>query len=187
MKFNNIAKRIAAAGLAAGLVLTTSVVSMAATTYTPVAGTSCNFNKYLIMDAGDSVPNATFSFTVAPGTARSADTSDNAVMQVLQGVGTPTIADVTFASTDATATAAGTNIDVARAASARANGLTAANGVELESGEKYATKQATVASAASHLMSPAFIAISSPKQPAPIMQQPASCMTMTQTVYLMSM
>ena len=58
--------------------------------------------KYLIMDAGDNVPNATFSFTVAPGAARSVDTSDNAVMQVLPGVGTPTIADVTFSNSDAT-------------------------------------------------------------------------------------
>lgn len=139
MKFNNIAKRIAAAGLAAGLVLTTSVVSMAATTYTPVAGTSCNFNKYLIMDAGDNVPNATFSFTVAPGTAVSAS---NTVMQVLPGVGTPTIANVTFTNSDTTATAAGTNIDVARTAAQRVEGAT--SGVQLDAGQKYATKQATV-------------------------------------------
>ena len=62
----------------------------------------------------------------------------------MAGVGTPTIADVTFAPTDSTATAAGSNIDVARAASDRATSLTAATGVELETGEKYATKQATV-------------------------------------------
>lgn len=93
------------------------------------------------MDADDSVPNATFSFTVAPGTARSSDTSSNSVMEVMAGVGSPTIADVTFASTDTTATTAGSNIDVARAASTRASGLTAATGVELEAGEKYATKQ----------------------------------------------
>ena len=49
----------------------------AATNYTPVAGSSCNFNKYLIMDAGDSVPNATFAFTVAPGQAVSASTSSS--------------------------------------------------------------------------------------------------------------
>ena len=121
-----------------------TVPVMASTPYTPVAGTSCNFNKYLIMDDGDSVPNATFSFTVAPGSARSADTSDNSVMQVLPGIGTPTIADVTFAPGDTTQTTAGTNIDVARAASERATGATAATGVELETGEKYATKQATV-------------------------------------------
>ena len=135
---------VGAASMAAMIAATAAVPAMAATAYTPVAGTSCNFNKYLIMDAGDNVPNATFSFTVAPGNARSADTADNAVMQVLPGVGTPTIADVTFAPGDTTVTEAGSNIDVARAASTRADGLTAANGVELEAGEKYATKQATV-------------------------------------------
>ena len=93
------------------------------------------------MDAGDNVPNVTFSFTVAPGNARAA--SDN-TMQVLAGVGTPTVPDVTFSSSDTTATTAGTNIDVARQASDRATGLTATTGVELERGEKYATKQATV-------------------------------------------
>lgn len=138
------ARKLTAAVFSAALAMSMYGIVSAATVYTPVAGTSCNFNKYLIMDAGDSVPNATFSFTVAPGSAISEDTSDNTVMQVLPGIGTPTVADVTFAPTDTTATAAGTNIDVARAASERATGLTAATGVELESGEKYATKQATV-------------------------------------------
>lgn len=129
---------------AAALAVSSIVPAFAATSYTAVSGINCNFNKYLIMDAGDTVPNATFSFTVAPGTAVSPDTSSNNVMEVMAGVGTPTIADVTFAPGDATATAAGTNIDVARAASDRQSGLTATNGVQLETGEKYATKQATV-------------------------------------------
>lgn len=136
--------KAAGLGMAAIVSATAAMPAMAATTYTPVAGTSCTFNKNLIMDAGDNVPNATFGFTVTPGEARSADTSDNEVMQVLPGVGTPTIADVTFAPGDATTTEAGSNIDVARPASARAEGLTAANGVQLETGEKFATKQATV-------------------------------------------
>ena len=135
---------IAAASALVLLGAAAATPAFAATNYTPVAGTSCNFNKYLIMDAGDTVPNATFSFTVAPGTARSTSTSSNDKMEVMAGVGTPTIADVTFAPTDSTATAAGSNIDVARAASDRATSLTAATGVELETGEKYATKQATV-------------------------------------------
>ena len=135
-------KKILTIALAAMMVIAVLTVSAAAaTTYTPVAGTSCNFNKYLIMDAGDSVPNVTFSFTVAAGEAKAASEGK---MAVLAGVGAPTIADVTFAPTDTTATAAGTNIDVAREASDRATGLTAATGVQLEDGEKYATKQATV-------------------------------------------
>ena len=130
--------------LCSGLLMASVLISpvQAATTYTPVAGTSCNFNKYLIMDAGDNVPNATFAFTIAPGAAISADTSDNQTMQVLPGVGSPTIADVTFAPSDSTATAAGTNIDVARTNAQR--GGSAGDTVQLDSGEKYATKQATV-------------------------------------------
>ena len=138
-------KRGLATLLAAGMMTAMlSVPVTAATTYTPVAGsaTECTFNKYLIMDAGDRVPNATFSFTIAPGQAVSADTSDNAVMQVLPGVGTPTIANVTFTPEDATATAAGSNIDVARKNVDR--GGTAGDLVQLDAGEKYATKQATV-------------------------------------------
>lgn len=135
--------------------MTAAVMSMslvtpvhAATTYTPVAGTSCTFNKYLIMDAGDNVPNATFSFTVASGDAINAS---DTTMEVLRGIMVteegktyPSIADVTFTPEDSTATEAGTNVDVARAASDRETGLTAATGVQLETGEKYATQVATV-------------------------------------------
>ena len=145
-------KRGLATLVAAGMMTAMlSVPVTAATTYTPVAGTSCNFNKYLIMDAGDTVPNATFSFTIAPGQAVSADTSDNAVMQVLpgpvvtnEGKTWPAIADVTFtpADTNTTATSAGTNIDVARSNVDR--GGTAGDLVQLDAGEKYATQQATV-------------------------------------------
>lgn len=131
-----------------GLLLVVAVIVVCAVpafaaNYKPVDGKSCTFNKYLIMDAGDNVPNVTFSFTVAPGNARAASAD---TMQVLAGVGTPTVTDVTFSSSDTTATTAGTNIDVARKASDRAAGLTAETGVELEleRGEKYATKQATV-------------------------------------------
>lgn len=139
-----------AAALTATAAMATSILgatgAFAATTYTPVAGTSMTFTKFLIMDEGDNVPNATFAFTVAPGTARSADTSDNTVMQVLPGIGTPTIANVTFSNSDTTtlASAVSSEIDVQRAASARLTGKTAANGVELEAGEKFAQKTATV-------------------------------------------
>ena len=147
MKFNIIAKRIAAAGLAAGLVLTTSVVSMAAN-YDPQAeGTSCTFKKYLIMDAGDTVPNATFSFSVEPGQPVSASTAENNAFQVLSGVGTPTIANVVFSPSDTTSAktaAAETEIDIKREASDRADGLTALTGVQFETGEKFVVKSATV-------------------------------------------
>jgi hypothetical protein len=130
--------------LAMALVLGMSFVPIkAATNYTPVAGTSTTFNKNLIMDAGDTVPNATFSFTVAPGSAISADTSDNTVMQVLPGVGTPTIANVTFAPTDTTTTTTNGNIDVQRDEEDR-TGTAGTDTVQLDSDEKFATKTATV-------------------------------------------
>ena len=93
---------------------------------------------------GDTVPNATFEFTVAPGQPISADTHDNTVMDVKAGVGTPTVTVATFAPSDTTTTSTSGNIDVARAASSRVTGLTAATGVEFEAGEKFATKTVTI-------------------------------------------
>nr|MCR5103788.1 hypothetical protein [Eubacterium sp.] len=147
-KMKGLKKRICT--LMTAVVMSMSLVTPvhAATTYTPVAGTSCNFNKYLIMDAGDNVPNATFGFTVASGDAINAT---DTTMEVLSGIMVteggktyPSITDVTFTPGDPTATSAGTNVDVARAASDRKAGLTAATGVQLETGEKYATQNATV-------------------------------------------
>lgn len=147
MKQRSLLKRIGAAfaGLAmtAGLVFGTAAPVFAATTYTPVAGTSTTFNKYFIMDAGDTVPNATFSFTVAPGSAISADTSDNDVMQVLPGVGTPTIADVTFSPSDSTSTSITDQIDITRDEEDR-TGTAGTDTVQFDAGEKFATKPATV-------------------------------------------
>lgn len=136
-------KKLSVALMSALMAVGMMAMPAKAASYTPIAGTSCNFNKYLIMDSGDSVPNATFSFTVAPGQAVSASTSGNAVMEVMAGIGTPTIADVTFAPGDETATSAGSNIDVARNQEAR-TGTAGTDTVQLDEGEKYATKQATV-------------------------------------------
>lgn len=94
--------------------------------YTPVAGTTTTFNKYLVMDAGDTVPNVTFSFTAAPGEAIA---PTETTMEVLAGIGTPTVSSVAFSSTDTTKTEATTETDVQR---------------KLGAGEKFATKQATV-------------------------------------------
>ena len=75
------------------------------------------------MDVDANVPNATFAFTVAPGTAIAA--TENRVA-VLAGIGTPTIADVTFAPTDSTTAGLPSDTDTATA------------------GQKYATQTATV-------------------------------------------
>ena len=116
--------RFLATLLAAVLLVAAALPSAFAFKYTAVAGTSTTFYKYLVMDVDANVPNATFAFTVAPGTAIAA--TENSVA-VLAGIGTPTIADVTFAPTDSTT--AGLPSD--------ATGTTTAN-------KKYATKTATV-------------------------------------------
>ena len=145
-------KKILALVVSTLLLVTMMAVPVSAASYSGVAGGTCSFNKYLIVDAGDNIPNATFSFTIEPGTARSADTSDNTVMEVLPGVvkrdnnnkiTSPSIADVTFGPTDEIATDAGTNIDVARTQKDR-TGTAGTDTVQLDAGEKYATKPVTV-------------------------------------------
>lgn len=79
------------------LVALSVVPAFAAHTYTaPSENLTFNFNTRLVMDAGDTTPNVTFNYSIAPGSAISEDTSDNTVMQVLAGVGTPTIGSAVF-------------------------------------------------------------------------------------------
>ena len=116
---------------------------------TPVDGTSLTFKKFLIIGAGDNVPNVTFSYTIAAGTAISTDTSSNTEFQVDAGVDADkvSITDTTFAPRATTYTSVQTgDIDVTRQASDRATGLTADTGVEFETskGEQYAVQNATV-------------------------------------------
>ena len=98
--------------LAAVLLVAAALPSAFAFKYTAVEGTSTTFYKYLVMDVDANVPNATFAFTVAPGTAIAA--TENRVA-VLAGIGTPTIADVTFAPTDSTTAGLPSDTDTATA------------------------------------------------------------------------
>lgn len=91
-------------------------------TYQPVAGTSTQFNKYLVVDSDTNIPAISFNFTVAPGTAVAATSSTPAV---LAGVGTPSIATVTFTDGQATST-------------------TAPSDLTLATGKKFAVQTATV-------------------------------------------
>lgn len=142
----NLVAILSAASLMAMMVMPVS----AGTTYRTVKGDadSCAFNKYLIMDESDPVPNVTFTFTVTAGTPIPAAAGK---MEVLAGVGNPTVTDVAFSSADRTKSVADdaeitalNEIDVKREASAREDGKTAATGVQLEPGEKFATKGTTV-------------------------------------------
>ena len=98
--------------LAAVLLVAAALPSAFAFKYTAVAGTSTTFYKYLVMDVDANVPNATFAFTVAPGTAIAA-TEDS--VAVLAGIGAPTIAEVTFAPTDSTTAGLPSDTDTATA------------------------------------------------------------------------
>ena len=116
--------RFLATLLAAALLVAAALPSAFAFKYRAVAGTSTTFYKYLVMDVDANVPNATFKFTVAPGTAIAA--TENSVA-VLAGIGTPTIANVTFAPGNTTyTTKQGTDE------------------VTLVSGQKYAKQTVTV-------------------------------------------
>ena len=148
-----VISRIGAAILTASVMMSMAVPIMAGTNYTPVSGTSCTFNKYLIMDARDTVPNLTFNFQIEPGTAIAANSS-NHVMQVLPGVvvrdsdhndviTAPSIGSVTFAPGNEPPEHPETNIDVRRDNKKR-TGTVSTDAVQLDGGEKYVLQEASV-------------------------------------------
>lgn len=98
MKIRNLLGSFAITALVAtGAILPTHAVSTTASNYTPIDGTTATFEKYFVMNSGLQVPNATFKFAVSAGTAVAPDATHSKIMA---GVGTPTIADVTFSATD---------------------------------------------------------------------------------------
>lgn len=99
----------------------------AADGYDPVAGTTATFEKYFVMDKDIQVPNATFKFIVTAGTAVAGDATHS---KILAGVGTPTIADVTFSATDTT--------------SVVKTGKIGEHGDNLPANKQYAKKTATI-------------------------------------------
>ena len=104
-----------------------SIAAISASAYTPVAGDdTLSFNKFLIVDEDARIPAITFNYTIAPGTAVAADSTNNKPA-IIAGVGTPTIGSASFASGEtAYTTVQGTDE------------------VTLDSGEKYAKKTVTV-------------------------------------------
>lgn len=101
---NKISKASAAL-LVAGMAMTP--VMAEGSTYTAVAGTNTTFTKTITMSKSANVPNVTFSYAVAAGTAQAASDGNLAIFAGNDGVtstGLPTIADVTFAASDAKST-----------------------------------------------------------------------------------
>lgn len=92
--------KIMAVLMATALIMSIAAISASAeNTYQTVNGTNTQFNKYLVVDTDTNIPAISFNFTVAPGTAVAATSTTPAV---LAGVGTPTIATVTFTNGQAT-------------------------------------------------------------------------------------
>lgn len=91
MKKRTIAKT-GATMLTMAMLLNGTTVFAADTSYRGVKGGSTKFDKYLVMDQEANVPNASFTYTIAPGTPKIYDVNNKKV-EVLAGVGTPTMTD----------------------------------------------------------------------------------------------
>ena len=97
-KITGASAAILAAGLAA-----TPVCAAGGTTYAPVNGASTTFTKTIKMRATAKVPNVTFKYAVAAGTAQAASDGNLAVLagnDTVTSTGLPTIKDVTFTAND---------------------------------------------------------------------------------------
>ena len=104
-------KKLMAILMATALIMSIAAISASAeNTYTPVNGTNTQFNKYLVVDSDTNIPAISFNFTVAPGEAVAATSSTPAV---LAGVGSPSIATVTFTNGQATSTTAPSDLTLA--------------------------------------------------------------------------
>lgn len=86
--------------------MATTPVMAAGTTYTPVNGATTTFDTTIYMRNTAKVPNVTFKYAVAAGAAQTASDGNLAVLAGNDHVtseGLPTIADITFAASDAKA------------------------------------------------------------------------------------
>ena len=116
-------KKLMAIIMVTALIMIVAAISASAEdTYTPVNGTNTQFNKYLVVDSDTNIPAISFNFTVVPGTPVAATSSTPAI---LAGVGSPSIATVTFTNGQATST-------------------TAPSDLTLAAGKKFAVQTATV-------------------------------------------
>ena len=100
MNKNFTNKLMAGAMASAGLMAPLSAFAVGQN-YTPVAGGTTQFDKYLVMDSQAEVPNASFTYTITPGTAKTYDV-DGKKFEVLAGLGTPTMAGVGTGAADNT-------------------------------------------------------------------------------------
>lgn len=85
-------RKIAMAIMTATMIMSAVPVCAADNSYIGVAGGSTTFDKYLVMDQEANVPNASFTYTIEPGTAKNYNV-ENKKVEVLAGVGIPTMTD----------------------------------------------------------------------------------------------
>ena len=137
-------KKVAAITMAAMMSFCMATPAFAATQYTALTGTTTTFDKFLVMDEDASVPNVEFAYTITgSGNAKTYDVSGtNNQVEVLDGVGTPTI------TWDSVGSAAGTvkfqPSDTTTTKAANDASATPAPVKGLDAGEKFAKHTATI-------------------------------------------
>ena len=141
-------KRFAAAAASLAMIASMTAVPMgasAADKYTAVKGSTTSFDKYLVMDEGSNVPNVSFEYTVTAGTAQDFDANGKTIA-VYAG---PTPEKIVFSGTDISdPTTTDSKFEIAFA-QGDSTTLAASQGSSdyvknLDSGEKYAKKTATL-------------------------------------------
>ena len=111
MKKKHMAVRLGTAGLLAALSLSTPVLAAGSNYGSDIGGTkTTTFDKYLVMDASAEVPNASFTYAVSAGEAKTYDTDGkkfeilagvDADKVTMAGVGTQTAGTIAYAQGDA--------------------------------------------------------------------------------------
>ena len=117
-KYRRLANLIASAAVIASVAAVPMSASAAGTTYSSTLTTendkkATTLDKYLVMKADANVPNAQFTFSVAPGTVIDADKT-NGTLAVLAGIGTPVLSNggtMTFSTADTTTAEAAKGTD----------------------------------------------------------------------------
>ena len=138
-------KRIFLAALASCAVAASMfpMTANAANTYTAVNGSTTAFDKYLVMDENANVPNVSFEYTVTAGTAQSFD-AGNQTIAVYAG---PTPEKIAFTGTgvsDEMTTDSKFEIAFAQGDDVQATAAETDYVKNLDDGEKYAKKTATL-------------------------------------------
>ena len=133
----------AAAAMALSAAMMTTFTAGAASKYTPVAGGETEFDKYLVMDEGANVPNTTFEYTITSGAEQTFSESGKTIA-IYPG---PTPEKIAFSGddiTDETTTDSKFEIKFKKQDDTNLTAQGTDQVKNLDSGEKYAKKTATL-------------------------------------------